>query len=139
MKLLNFTTKHDVQKALQKACMHGTLFKQSDLNLTASTVRVFTKTEVNNKLANKTDKIATNNSAIAWSSGLASDAYHYIDTGSDALVLQTPSGAISASLLGNAGGSTYDGRAMFYQDLVMLGTLRFGSGSSLGIHQNGNQ
>ena len=37
-----------------------------------------------NQLGGKTDKSTTNNSATAWSSGLASDAYHYINTGSDA-------------------------------------------------------
>ncbi len=45
---------------------------------------VYTKSEVDNKLADKTDESTTNNSATAWSRGLASDGYHYLDTGSDA-------------------------------------------------------
>ena len=88
---------------------------QDSVNLKANTA------EVETKLANKTEKSTTNTSAVAWSSGLASDGTHYIDTGSDALVIRTPSGAISANFFGNVGGSTYDGRAMFRRTLSCWG------------------
>ena len=35
----------------------------------------------------------------------------------------------SANFLGDVGGAAYDGRAMFYKDVVMLGDLRLGAGS----------
>ena len=57
----------------------------------------------------RTDKTTTDNSAVAWSAGLTSDAYHYLNTGTDALVVRTGSGAISANFLGSAGGASYDG------------------------------
>ncbi len=80
-------------------------------------------------LVDKSDEITTNNSATACSFGLASDGYHYPDTGSDALVIRTPSGAISANFLGNVSWAAYDGRAFFNTDVMMLGDMRLGAGS----------
>jgi uncharacterized protein YpuA (DUF1002 family) len=106
------------------------LFNPQQPELVKLQADVYNKTTVDTKLADKTDKSTTNNSATAWSSGLASDAYHYIDTGSDALVIRTPSGNISANFLGNVGGPAYDGKAMFYKDVAILGDLRLGTGQT---------
>jgi hypothetical protein len=102
--------------------------KQAQLMLTPRQADNLRNTKTSTTaLADKTNKITTNKSTTAWSPGLASDRYHSLDTGSDALVIRTPSGAISANLLRNVGGATYDGRAMFCN---MLGDLRFGSRAS---------
>ncbi len=63
----------------------------------------------------KADKLTTDNSAAAWSSGLVSDAYYYIDIGSDALVIRTPSGEVAAHFVGNVGGAATDGNVYFVQ------------------------
>jgi hypothetical protein len=83
---------------------------QTALNLKADQATTYTKTEVDNTI-------------VGWSSGLPSDGYHYIDTGSDALVIRTPSGAISANFLGNAGGASYDGKVLVYNGLEVIGSL----------------
>ncbi len=71
-------------------------------------------------LADKADKIPTNNSATAWSSGLASGGYHYLDAGSDALVVRTPR-CDFCDFSGSVGGAIYDGGVMFYNDVVVWG------------------
>ena len=57
------------------------------VNLAANLSNAIT---VDTQFATKTDKSTMHDSTTAWSSGLASDGYHYIDTGSDALVIRTP-------------------------------------------------
>jgi hypothetical protein len=71
----------------------------------------------------KADSSDLTNNAAAWSSGLSSDAYHYIDTGTDALVIRTNGGAISANFLGNVGGAATEGKALFYKDVEVFGDL----------------
>ena len=66
------------------------------------------------------------NTALAWSSGLSSDAYHYINSGSNALVIRDSSGNVSANFLGNIGGSSTSGQVYFYKDVFLMGNLNFG-------------
>ena len=75
-------------------------------------------------MAGKVNTSTTNNSATAWSSGLAGDAYHYINTGVDALVLRTQSGTSCVNFLGDSAGSQA-GKAIFYN------TALFGTTSSI--------
>jgi hypothetical protein len=63
----------------------------------------------------KTNTSVTNNSSVAWSEGLVG-VYHFLNTGTDALVVRTNSGTISANFLGNIGGSATDGKVIFYKD-----------------------
>ena len=90
-------------------------YVDTELNKKAVASTTYSKTEVNGLVALKTDKTTTDNSAVAWSAGYNTDGYHYIDTGSDALVVRTPSGAISAYFGGNAGGTATDGNITFYK------------------------
>ena len=61
----------------------------------------------------KTDTTTTDNSAVAWSSGLAGGGYHYRNTGTDSLVIRTGSGETSANFLGSVGGAATDGKVIF--------------------------
>jgi hypothetical protein len=79
----------------------------------------------------RTDKTTTDNSAVAWSAGLTSDAYHCLNAGTDALVVRTGSGAIAANFLGSAGGASYDGKVIFYKDFQVLGNQTVGGNSSI--------
>ena len=54
--------------------------------------------------------------------GLSDDAYHYLNTGTDALAVRTNTGAISAQFLGDAGGATYDGKVIFYKNFDVRGS-----------------
>ena len=71
------------------------------------------------------------NTSVAWSSGNSS--YHYLETGGDALVIRTPSGTISANFLGNVGGTTYDGKAIFYKDVDIGGNLVANGNMQVGL------
>ena len=89
-------------------------------NLLIGTTNVLTELGTKSTTANlnlKTDLTTTNNSAVAWSEGLAGAGYHYLNTETDALVVRTNSGAISANFLGDAGGAAYDGKTIFYKVL----------------------
>ena len=90
-------------------------YVDTELNKKAVAATTYSKTEVNGLVALKTDKLTTDNSAVAWSAGYNTDGYHYIDTGSDALVIRTPSGSISANFQGNVGGAATDGNITFYK------------------------
>ena len=68
---------------------------------------------------------------MSWSSGLASDGYHYLNTGTDALVVRTGSGTISANFMGAVGGAASDGNVIFYLGVKVLGALELGSVSVL--------
>ena len=111
-------------------------YVDTELNKKAVAATTYSKTEVNGLVALKTDKLTTDNSAVAWSVGYNTDGYHYIDTGSDALVIRTPSGAISANFQGNVGGAATDGNITFYKtvsvnklyvesDLTVAGTMLY--------------
>ena len=54
-----------------------------------------------------------NNSAAAWSSGLSSDYYHYISSGTGALVISDSSGNVSANVIGSSGVASNAGNALF--------------------------
>ena len=54
---------------------------------------------VTSQIATKADASALINNAAAWSSGAVGDGCHHIDTGTDALVIRTNGGQISASFL----------------------------------------
>ena len=67
------------------------------------------------------------NNAAAWSSGAVGDGYHYLDTGTDALVIRTNGGQVSANFLGNAGGvPSEEGKALFYKGVQVYGDLVVG-------------
>ena len=51
------------------------------------------------------DKTTTDNTAVAWSSGLTADAYHYLTTGTDALVIKTASNTMRVHFLGEVAGT----------------------------------
>ena len=70
--------------------------------------QVYTQTELDTRL---------NNSSVAWSAGLAGDGYHFLNTGTDALVIRTDSGEISANFKGSSGGAANDGTITFYKDV----------------------
>ncbi len=67
-------------------------------------------------------KTTRDNSADAWSSGLAGDGYQFLTTGTDALVTKTTYNAICANLLGDVAG-TLKGKALFYKDDYICGKL----------------
>ena len=69
----------------------------------------------------RTDKTTTDNSAVAWSAGLTSDAYHYITTGTDSLI-KTATNTVSANFFGDNAG-TLKGKALFYKDVEVMGSL----------------
>ena len=54
-----------------------------------------------------------------------------MNTGTDALVVRTGSGAISANFLGSAGGASYDGKVIFYKDFQVLGNQTVGGNSTI--------
>ncbi len=70
----------------------------------------------------RTDKTATDTSAVAWSAGLTSGAYHYITTGTDSLVIKTATNIVSANFFGDNAG-TLKGQALFYKDVEVMGSL----------------
>ncbi len=88
------TTANTADVTTSLAAKANTADVTASLAVKANAADVYNKTVVDTALAFKTDKSTTNNSATAWSSGLASDAYHYLDTGSDPLVIRIASGAI---------------------------------------------
>lgn len=59
------------------------------------------------------------NTAVAWSSGVASTGYHFIETGPEAIVVRTLSGEVAVSFLGNVGGTATDANTMFYKKVSM--------------------
>ena len=130
-------TKTDIDTKLNLKSDQSTTYTKSDtdtkLNLKADQSNTYTKSDIDTKLNLKTDlstsytKAETdnklNNNAAAWSSGLVTDGYHYINTGSDALVIRTNSGEISANFLGSIGGSSTDGKVIFYKDVKFLSNI----------------
>ena len=84
-------------------------------------------TTVTNQIATKAYASALINNAAAWSSGAVGDGYHYLDTGTNALVIRTNGGQISANFLGNAGGVPSDeGKVLFYKGVQVFGDLVVG-------------
>ncbi len=79
----------------------------------------------------KTNTSVTNNSAVAWSEGLVG-GYHCLDTGTDALVVRTNSGAISANFMGNVGGTATDGKVIFYKDFDVGGNQKLTGSLTVG-------
>ena len=73
-----------------------------------------------------------NNSAAAWSSGLSSDYYHYISSGTGALVIRDSSGNVSANFIGSSGGASNAGNALFYKNVILFSNLYFGDPQSGG-------
>jgi hypothetical protein len=93
-----------------------------DNNLTVGGDLLIGTTNVSTALGEKATTATTDNSAVAWSEGLAGAGYHYLKTGTDALVVRSNSGAISANFLGNAGGPAYDGKVIFYKNFDVQGS-----------------
>ena len=58
---------------------------------------------------------------------MATDAYHYLYTGTDSLVIRIGSGEISANFFGSVGGSATDGKVIFYKNVEVSGGLQLGS------------
>ena len=94
-------------------------------NITA-TLGTITAPTINATSSLRRNRSDLNNTAVAWSSGLSSDAYHYINSGSNALVIRDSSGNVSANFIGNASGSSTSGQVYFYKDVFLLGNLNFG-------------
>lgn len=71
----------------------------------------------------KVNQSAADNTAFAWSSGLVSDGNHYLTTGADGLVILSNSGTASAKFHGDGAGAGFDGKALFFQDVQILGAV----------------
>ena len=59
-------------------------------------------------LGSKTDKTTTDNSSVAWSSGLAGDALHVLSSGTNALEVRKSTGSATASFQDNGVVSFYN-------------------------------
>ena len=88
--------------------------------------------ELNNKLSN-TSTLLTN-SAVAWSSGLATDAYHYITTGTDSLFIKSAT-QNSVAFFGDMAGAA-SGNALFYKNVEIVGSLKLGSITNVATELN---
>jgi hypothetical protein len=88
-------------------------------------------TAMTNALDLKTDTSVTSNSAVAWSEGLV-NGFHFLNTGTDALVVRTNSGAISANFMGNVGGTATDGKVIFYKDFDVGGNQKLTGSLTVG-------
>lgn len=79
-----------------------------------------------------------NNTAYAWSSGAVGDGYHYLDSGTDALVLRTDGGVVAANVLGSVAGAQ-EGEVLFYKNVECLGALTLPGGTNVLTTLQGKQ
>ena len=89
-------------------------------------------------LDTKLSVAAANNTAYAWSSGAVGDGYHYVDSGTDALVLRTNGGVVAANVLGSVAGAQ-EGEVLFYKNVECLGALTLPGGTNVLTTLQGKQ